>query len=126
MSRRAYVRFFAAAWLSALVGCLSPTLPLPPPEEPSAITPESATGDVWIISGSCLQGALVTVFNETTGVGAVVEDRDRDGQYEVRLEASLCDVAWVDEALGEERSGRTTFVVQDRTPSGVVDPSLCK
>ncbi len=125
MGRRSLLRFLAAAVLVALPGCLSPTLPLPPPEPPDTISPEAAPG-TWTLSGPCLAGALVIVFNERTGEGVVVEDRDRDGRYEIQLEADLCDLAWVAQALGEDESARTTFVVQDRTPSGLIDPSACK
>jgi len=125
MFRRACLGLLATAWVAVLGGCLSPTLPLPPPEPPDTITPQATNGR-WTISGSCLQGALVTVFNEDTGVGAVVEDRDRDGRYEVEIEAELCDFAWVEQTIGEDVSARTTFVVQDLTPSGPSDPSACK
>ncbi|MDC0747062.1 hypothetical protein [Polyangium mundeleinium] len=126
MGRRSLLRFLAAAFLAALPGCLSPTLPLPPPEPPDAISPQAATPGLWTISGPCLEGAIVIVFNERTGMGAVVEDRDRDGRYEVAIEAELCDLAWVAQDLGEDESARTTFVIQDRTPSGPADPSACK
>ncbi|TKD00816.1 hypothetical protein [Polyangium fumosum] len=126
MGRRSLLRFLAAALLAALPGCLSPTLPLPPPEPPDSISPQAATPGLWTVSGACLEGAIVIVFNERTGAGAVVEDRDRDGRYEVQIEAELCDLAWVAQDLGEDESARTTFVVQDRTPSGLVDPSACK
>jgi hypothetical protein len=126
MVRPARVRIFAAALALALAGCLSPTLPLPPPEPPDMITPDATGSGEWTISGPCLAGALVTVFNENSGVGAVVEDRDRDGRYEVRLEATACDLAWVEQVIGEDETARTTFVVQERTPSGPLDPSACK
>jgi len=125
MGRRSLLRLFAAV-LVALPGCLSPTLPLPPPEIPDTLAPEATSPGTWTISGPCLEGAIVVVFNERTGMGAVVEDRDRDGRYEVSIEAELCDLAWVSQALGEDESARTTFVVQDRTPSGPTDPSACK
>jgi hypothetical protein len=126
MGRRSLLRSLAAALFVALPACLSPTLPLPPPEAPDTISPQAASPGVWTISGSCLEGAIVIVFNEATGEGAVVEDRDRDGRYEAQIEASLCDLAWVAQDLGEDESARTTFVVQDRTPSGLADPSACK
>ncbi|MDI1451214.1 hypothetical protein [Polyangium sp. 6x1] len=126
MGRRSLFRLFAAAFLVALPGCLSPTLPLPPPEAPDTISPQAATPGMWTISGSCLQGAIVIVFNERTGAGSVVEDRDGDGRYEVTIEAEVCDLAWVAQDLGEDESARATFVVQERTPSGPIDPSACK
>ncbi|MDI3283377.1 hypothetical protein [Polyangium sp. 15x6] len=126
MGRRSLLRCFAAAFLVALPGCLSPTLPLPPPEPPDFIAPQAEAPGMWTISGPCLEGAIVIVFNERTGEGAVVEDRDRDGRYEVQIAGELCDLAWVAQDLGEDESARTTFVVQDRTSSGPADPSACK
>jgi len=126
MGRRASLRFLAATLVAALAGCLSPTLPMPPPDAPDSIAPLSATPGRFTIAGSCIAGALVVVFNERTGEGSVVEDRDADGRYEVEIDAELCDLAWVSQKVGEDESAPTTFVVQDRTPSGPVDPSACK
>jgi hypothetical protein len=126
MGRRPRLRLFALLPLALAAGCLSPTLPLPPPDRPDDMQPLVGSPDTWVIAGPCLEGALVTVFNENTGVGAVVEDRDRDGHYEIEIVAKRCDLAWVVQAQGEEGSSRTSFVIQELTPSGPVDPSACK
>lgn len=118
-------RLVACLFLLGLASCLSPTLPLPPPEPPDTITAEAAP-DTFRIAGSCLQGAMVTVFNEVSGVGAVVEDRDADGRYEVVIQAKLCDLGWVEQRVGADEAARTTFVIQDRTLSGPLDPNACK
>lgn len=124
MKRRSCSRWFAVSFL-VLAGCVSPTLPLPPPDAPFGFSVQTATGE-WTVTGSCLKGALVTVFNEDTGEGAVIEDRDQDGQYEVRIQAQRCDSGWVQQTLGEDMSAPTPFVIQEMVNGLPVDPSACK
>jgi hypothetical protein len=126
MGRRPPLHLFALVPLALAAGCLSPTLPLPPPDRPDDMQPLVDAPDTWVIAGPCLEGALVTVFNERTGVGVVVEDRDRDGHYEIEIQAQRCDLAWVEQSQGEDESSRTSFVIQEFTPSGPVDPNACK
>jgi hypothetical protein len=126
MGCRPVLRLLALLPLALVAGCLSPTLPLPPPDKPDDMSPLVDAPDTWVISGTCLEGALVIVFNENTGQGAVIEDRDRDGRYEVEIEAQRCDLAWVEQTLGEDESGRTSFVIQEVTTSGPLDPNACK
>jgi hypothetical protein len=125
MQRRSITRWFAAVTFLVLAGCASPTLPLPPPDAPLALSVD-ATLNEWTVSGTCIQGALVTVFNEETGQGSVVEDRDQDGVYEVRIKAQRCDAAWVQFTLGQEVTAPTTFVIQEKVNGLPVDPNACK
>lgn len=123
MQRRSFS--LAAVSFLVLTGCVSPTLPLPPPDAPLSLSVDVTTNE-WTITGNCLQGALVTVFNEATGQGSVVEDRDLDGKYEIRLQATRCDLAWVQQTIGQDASAPTTFVI-DETVNGIpVDPQACK
>lgn len=105
--------------------CLSPTLPLPPPEMPSSMHPSSTGQGLWTIAGDCDPGALVTVFNERTGQGAVVEDREKTGRYSVLIRAEVCDLAWVKQELGQDVSLRTTFEIEERSINVPVGPSVC-
>lgn len=125
MKRRSLCRWFAAVSFLVLAGCVSPTLPLPPPDAPSNLSVETATGE-WTISGSCLQGSFVTVFNEVTGEGVVVEDRDQDGRYTVRIAAQRCDAAWVQHTLGQDVSAETPFVIMEMVNGLPVDAEACK
>jgi hypothetical protein len=125
MQRRSFTRWFAAVSFLVFAGCVSPTLPLPPPDAPSALSVDTTLGE-WTFRGSCLQGALVTIFNEETGEGAVVEDRDRDGVYEIRLKAQRCDLAWVQQTLGQDVSAPTPFVIAEKVDGMPVDPEACK
>lgn len=104
----------AAAFPWVGTSCLSPTLPLPPPE--TEFITESEEG-FWTISGTCESGALVTVFNETQHQGVVVEDRDRRGKFVVKLKADLCDVGWASQVVGSDSSSRTSFVVKPKSPN---------
>jgi len=113
-------------WLLALsfAGCLSPTLPLPPPEEPDGIF---AAGDgAWELRGSCLEGAEVIVMNEATGRGEVYIDLELTGRYAVVLEGEPCDVAIISQSRGEEQSGETRVVLQEVEAGVPVDPDACR
>ncbi len=125
MKRRSVSRWFAAVSFLVLAGCVSPTLPLPPPDAPSNLAEDASTG-LWTISGSCTQGSFVTVFNEVTGNGVVVEDRDQDGRYSVQIAAQRCDTAWVQNTLGQDVSAQTGFVIQEMVNGLPVDPQACK
>lgn len=119
----AILLFIAATGLGT--ACLSPTLPLPPPAEPESIQPAEAEGE-WVVSGTCVPGALVTIFNEETGRGAVVEDLDFSGRYSLTIEGVRCDQAWLAQETGEEASARTVFTLQETTGSTPDDSSACK
>lgn len=125
MAQKRLASLFVGTLFLGLASCLSPTLPLPPPEPPDTMSAQAAP-DTFRIEGSCIKGAMVTVFDEVSGVGAVVEDRDEDGRYVVVIQAKLCDLGWVEQRVGDEQAARTTFVIQDRTPSGPLDPNACK
>src|SRR5688572_7660922 len=99
------IRLLAGLGALGIAACLSPTLPLPPPEEPSSMLP-GADG-TWTVAGTCLSGAEVVVVNEATGRGEVYVDRERVGHYTVTLEAEACDVVVISQAVGDEGSGET-------------------
>jgi hypothetical protein len=112
-----------ATGASIASSCLSPTLPLPPPDPPSDIAQDVATGE-WQVSGDCVPGATVLVVNNTTGRGAVVEDLDQSGSYSVAIAGKACDPASVTQMLNvdgsEESGGPTPFVlapVSDAMPT---------
>jgi hypothetical protein len=117
--RRLHLPVLALAAALSLAGCLSPTLPLPPPDQPTIIT-AGATPGTWDVRGNCTVGARVTVFNEKTGRGVVVEDRGGSGSYQVTLEGAECDLAWVEEEVDQELSAPTGFVLAAHKPG---DPS---
>jgi hypothetical protein len=118
-------RLVAAAFAAGLLfpGCLSPTLPLPPPEAPQAIQ-QNADG-TWTIVGECSPGAFVTVFVERAGLGAVIEDRDADGRYAVDIKAERCDVVAIWQQDGAETSASNRAIVQEVENGLPLDSSEC-
>lgn len=115
--RRLLLRLGLVALLGGLgtTSCLSPTLPLPPPDVDS-ITESSESG-IWQIGGICTPGALVVVLNDTTGEGVVYEDRTQSGTWSVLLPAAQCDTAWVTEEYGDKKSSRNNFVIDTISPA---------
>jgi hypothetical protein len=109
--RRLLLRLGLTALLGALAttSCLSPTLPLPPPDVETVT--ESTEPGVWQVTGTCKPGALVTVLNNETGEGAVFEDRTQSGTWSVLLNAEQCDTAWVSQDFGSDSSARNNFVI---------------
>ncbi len=93
--------------------CLSPTLPLPPPEEPDGVG-LSGDPDIWEVRGQCTPGALVLIQNLATGLIVGVEDQDADGRYLVRVEGQTCDPAEVRELIGNASSDGTFFLLETR------------
>lgn len=115
----------AVTLLSAgVISCLSPTLPLPPPEAPDRISPATEAGQ-WIVGGASIAGAEVIVVNDVTGEGAVFVDRDRKGRYSVEISGELCDLVTVRQALGSESSAETRFVLEETVDGAPVDPAGC-
>ncbi len=104
--------------LLLLTGCLSPTLPLPPPDAPETI--RSVGTNRWGIGGTCVAGAEVVVLDQASGRGAVYVDLDHSGRYYVEIDASPCDLASVSQTVRGEASGTTGFVV---TPHEVGQPT---
>ncbi len=105
----------------ALTACLSPTLPLPPPEEPDGVAMSSTEEGVWDIRGSSTPGAVVLIKNVSTGIIAGTEDDDGDGRYFIRVEGDLCNGAEVQELIGNDTSDTTFFLLEPRVngePSG--------
>ncbi|WP_437594548.1 hypothetical protein [Sorangium sp. So ce1000] len=126
MFRRAALHLAVALAISLLSGaaCLSPTLPLPPPEPADTIRPSADREGVWQISGNCSPGARVSLFNERTQRGVIEDDTDGNGRYHIEIEAQLCDTLLVWQKLegtGGEESEAQSFLVEERTPLGVVN-----
>ena len=123
MRRRHPILFaFAAAFALLGASCLSPTLPLPPPDVESI---QDAGRQEWTIAGSCTPGAVVSIFNETQNQGVLVEDLDLSGRFVVTLTADLCDRGWVSEVSGTEASAKARFVVEPQSPNDTSASSVC-
>ncbi|MFS8070415.1 MAG: hypothetical protein ACMG6S_28970 [Byssovorax sp.] len=122
--RRRHLLTFALAAASALLGasCLSPTLPLPPPDVESI---QQAGPTQWTIAGSCLPGAVVSIFNDTRNQGVLVEDTAQLGKFVVILDADKCDVGWVSQVFGTEASAQVPFVVEAQSVNDTGAASDC-
>ncbi|HEY4119250.1 MAG TPA: hypothetical protein VGM56_15395 [Byssovorax sp.] len=104
-------------------GCLSPTLPLPPPDAPNVIR-ESAPGE-WLVAGDCTPGAIVTVLNLDTAEGIVFWDKLNTGLYAVTVKGAECDVAQLEENVGGEASSTTDFALHRLDPAHPIDNPGC-
>jgi hypothetical protein len=124
MRRRNFLLLGGLAGLTACLGtgCLSPTLPVPPPDAPEHIS--LGADGMFELRGSCTPGALVLVKNLDNGTISGVEDRDANGRYFLRLAAEICSRAEIWEVIDDDVSGRTFFVLEPKIagePSGDCD-----
>lgn len=123
IARALAVPALVVAGVMGLGSCLSPTLPLPPPELPQNLHDR---GDgVWSVQGNCIAGAEVIVLNEATGLGAVILDVDQNGAYYVEIKATACDFITVAQSIGTDESAKTGFVIEELTNGVVDDPAAC-
>jgi hypothetical protein len=93
----------------AAPGCLSPTLPLPPPADPDVVHQED--NGSWLIVGACNSGAIVSVFNRTRGAGVITTCTH--GSYAATIQGKQCDVAFISQEIHEEQSSETEFELQE-------------
>lgn len=102
-----------ASVAGATSGCLSPTLPLPPPDEPENIAFDEELGG-WQVRGACQPGATVLVKNLATGLITGVDDQRAIGRYFVLVEGEPCDRMEVSQLVDGETSSATGFVLEER------------
>jgi hypothetical protein len=115
--------------------CLSPTIPLPPPDHPSSVQLGDRTG-IWVISGSCYAAknvsATITVINTNTHEGVLIEDFDSDGRYTVEIEGEQCDPVEIRQQLFDDDTGETqtsaptTILLAPYSPGDPDESPLCK
>jgi hypothetical protein len=112
----------AIVWAITLASCLSPTLPLPPPDAPQTISVGIEPG-TWRVQGQCTAGAVVLV--KVNGLIAGIEDTNHDGRYSLTIKAEACDEAEVWELFVDTTSKSTGFIVQP-TQAGAATDDSCK
>jgi len=102
-------RLFCVAAALTAVGCLSPTLPLPPPAEPMVTGPDE-TGVVRL-QGTVRPTAWVFAINRATELGSFGAAED-DGHYQLELRGAVGDeiVLWYE--LDGEGSESLTFTLK--------------
>ena len=108
-------RWVLAAAALVAVGCLSPTLPLPPPSKPTVEGPDPETGEVTL-SGREQEGADVFAANMRTGEVRGQLDLNRDGFYEFTLPAQVGDQISFWYTLGTEESPSILFTIREPNP----------
>ena len=106
MNRRGLVRSLALGALVALGGCLSPTLPVPPPGQPEVEGPD-ASGLVTLkgAKDSAQPNAEVAAYNPATKDGRFTVSA-ADGSWQIVLPASSKQTLWVWQTVGFERSAQ--------------------
>lgn len=101
-------QWLLVAGVAALMGCLAPTLPVPPPSQPDVTGPD-ASGNVTLkgAPGSARANAEVTAWNPNLngGKGAgVVTIAAPDGSWSQSIQAKSKETLWVWQTIGFERS----------------------
>lgn len=124
MTRRTLLAgLLGMALLGSPWSCVSPTLPLPPPDEPSHIA-ETGTDGLWDVRGTCTVGAIVLIKNDRTGQIVGYEDEQLHGRYQLELPAERCDPAQVFELIDDALTEGTTFWVRE-VQGGVAQTDEC-
>jgi hypothetical protein len=101
---------------SEMVSCLSPTLPLPPPESPSvARGPDGDHVELVAACGSAESGATVVIINENPQVAQNLKANaaisDDCGAWNAVVYAHGNDVLNIFQVIGGEASSPTGFQV---------------
>lgn len=109
--RRVFLGLLSGA---AITGCLSPTLPLPPPEQPEVSGPDPATGEVRL-RGSVPKKSQVFAINLRSKDirGEVVGN---DGRYDFFLPARIGDEVSMFYRKGTDESQSLLFMIRNPNP----------
>lgn len=102
----------ASAFLAS--GCLSPTLPLPPPGEPEVTGPNEQ--GLVRVAGSAPRNSWVTAFNRATQRGFI--QAVPDGRYDIEFPAVVGDSI----ALWYDAGGRQSEVLEFEIPEPPPEP----
>ena len=111
--RRNFVFAFAAALGVLVAGCLSPTLPLPPPENP-AVSKVDVDGFVTLTGdeGAAQSGAFVYAFNHETNDGDF-QVATQNGAFKLRVLARVGDQIAVWQSDGQDTSSSIYVKVRE-------------
>lgn len=105
------------AALGLALGCVSPTLPLPPPSRPNIDGPDES-GQVTL-SGSTRPAVSVYADNLDTGQSAGQRTHAKTGAYRFRLGARVGDTISLFYRYGTEESLPVEFKIPERAVVGV-------
>ena len=97
---------FFAIVAAVVLGCTSPTLPLPPPAAPSETRTDPTT--ITLNGAGAIPGAIIIVENDDTSItGAKIVQATLvadDGTWTVTIQAVKQDVLRIDQLAGDESS----------------------
>lgn len=102
-------RLWLAITLGLAVSCLSPTLPLPPPDRPNIEGPDAS--GIVTLSGSVLPGANVYADNLVTHASVGQQASPQTGYYRLQIAAQIGDDMILFYQDGTENSERTAFTI---------------
>jgi len=92
-------------------GCLSPTLPLPPPEQPEVTGPDPATGEVRLRGAAPRKSQIYAINLRSKDIrGEVVGD---SGHYDFYLPAQVGDEVSMFYRKGTDESQSLLFMIRD-------------
>lgn len=118
--RRSVAALLALGVSGVAVGCLSPTLPLPPPSRPEVFSPDE-DGNVRV-RGVVQSRAIVFVLNQRTDQ-VVGEVTGSDGAYDLLIQAEVGDRLGVWQSVDTKESDSVEVLVPaETTISGTPPP----
>lgn len=102
----------ACLTVGLLGGCLSPTLPLPPPSPPETIAATDQQG-VYQLKGSARANSLVTAFNLNNGL-SFGQKTGPDGKYDFLVRGEEGDQMELWYSVGTDESNSVRFELKTR------------
>lgn len=108
-SRRLLLACLTAGLLG---GCLSPTLPLPPPSPPDTIVATDQQG-VYQVKGNVRSNSLVTAFNLDNGL-TFGQRTEADGRYDFLVRGSEGDRMELWYSIGTDESNAVSFELEPK------------
>lgn len=121
--RRALLARVGKVVLSAalvLTGCLSPTVPLPPPSRPNVFAPDDS-GNVRVVGG--VQSRATAFVHNARTDQIVGEVTGVDGRYDLVIGGEIGDTLFVWQSYNTEESAPIEVVVpSENPPNGDLPP----
>lgn len=115
-SRRSFTTGLAALGAALVVGCVSPTLPLPPPETP--IITQGSEPNRYVLTGgkgSALVDAFIIAINQSLSLSRDKRvsgtQADEEGRWRVEVYASPGDRIDITQERGDVRSTTLSIAI---------------
>jgi len=111
VARRPFLTLVLATAAVVVGGCLSPTLPLPPPSPPTVS--ETDTEGVYRLTGTVTPNSHVTAWNFSTDL-SYGQQTSADGAYDFIVLGSEGDAMSLSYSVGTDESQPQDFVLEAR------------